>query len=78
MSEKAEALRLAERIDLRDYYDFDAALHCPDAARLLLSQHAEIKRLREALRTALDASWNGPMPDYARDEATAALQEVQR
>jgi predicted nuclease with TOPRIM domain len=49
MSEKPEALRLAERIDLRDYYDFDAALHCPDAAIELRRQHAEIERLREAL-----------------------------
>ena len=56
-----------------------------DAADKLLRQHAEIERLkaenerlREALRTALDASWNGPMPDYARNEATAALQEVPR
>ena len=55
------------------------------AADELRRQHAEIERLtadnerlREALRTALDASWNGPMPDYARDEATAALQEVPR
>ena len=50
MSEKPEALRLAERIDLRDYYDFDAALHCPDAAIQLRRLHAENERLREALQ----------------------------
>ena len=55
MNEKPEALRLAERIDLRDYYDFDAALHCPDAARLLLSQHAEIKRLKAERDEAVKA-----------------------
>jgi hypothetical protein len=70
MSEKPEALRLAEELD---------AYHTrpchKEAAIKLRRQHAEIKRLREALRTTLDASWNGPMPDYARNEATAALQE---
>lgn len=50
MNEKPEALRLAERIDLRDYYDFDAALHCPDAAIQLRRQHAEIERLHDELR----------------------------
>ena len=44
----------------------------------------ENKRLREAnaelleaLRTALDASWNGPMPDYARDEARDAIAKAE-
>ena len=55
MNEKPEALRLAERIDLRDYYDFDAALHCPDAARLLLSQLAEIERLKAERDEAVKA-----------------------
>lgn len=50
MNEKPEALRLAERIDLRDYYDFDAALHCPDAAIQLRRLHAENERLREENR----------------------------
>jgi hypothetical protein len=33
--------------------------------------------LLEALRTALDASWNGPMPDYARDQARAAIDKAE-
>ena len=49
MNEKPEALRLAERIELRDYYEFDAALHCPDVAAALRRQHAEIERLRAVL-----------------------------
>ena len=42
--------------------------------------HAVNADLLEALRSALDASWNGPMPDYARDKACAAIaraEEVQ-
>lgn len=38
MTEQTKALRLADRLDLRDYYEFDAGLHCPDAA-------AELRRL---------------------------------
>ena len=82
MNEKPEALRLAERIDLRDYYDFDAALHCPDAARLLLSQHAEIKRLKaenERLREVLNKLEyfsDGTLRLYPTEsEVEAALQE---
>ena len=57
MNGKPEALRLAERIDLRDYYEFDAALHCPDVADALRRQHAEIERLKaenERLREVLN------------------------
>jgi hypothetical protein len=43
-----------------------------DNARLI----AAAPELLEALRTALDASWNGPMPDYARDEARAAIAKA--
>lgn len=56
-------------------YDWDQLKACRESLR---EHMAEIKRLREALRTVLDASWNGPLPDYARDEAAAALQEVPR
>ena len=70
MSEKAEALMKWAK---------DAGSSPEDLVRFatltIADRDAEIERLREALRTALDASWNGPMPDYARDEATAALQE---
>ena len=41
-----------------------------DANQRLIAAAPE---LLEALRTALDASWNGPMPDYARDQARAAI-----
>jgi hypothetical protein len=56
-----------------------------DLRELIRRQHAEIERLtaknerlREALRTVLDQSWNGSLPDWARDEAASALQEVPR
>jgi len=65
----------------------DRTLHlqvapCPDGyvageneanARLI----AAAPELLEALRTALDASWNGPMPDYARDQARAAIKKAE-
>jgi hypothetical protein len=41
----------------------------------LLEINAE---LLEALRTALDASWNGPLPDYAREEARAAIAKAEK
>jgi hypothetical protein len=31
----------------------------------------------EALKVALDASWDGPMPDYARDKACAAIAKAE-
>ena len=55
MNEKPEALRLAERIELRDYYEFDAALHCPDVADALRRQHAEIERLKAERDEAVKA-----------------------
>jgi hypothetical protein len=33
--------------------------------------------LLEALKTALHASWDGPMPDYARDKACAAIANAE-
>jgi predicted nuclease with TOPRIM domain len=48
MTTQTEAQRLAERLDLKDYYEFDASLHCPEAA-------AELRRL-EAENTRLQAS----------------------
>jgi hypothetical protein len=38
---------------------------------------AAAPELLEALRTALDASWNGPMPDHARDKARAAIAKAE-
>ncbi len=75
MSTQPEALRLANDLDrtlcvkhgLRDR-------NAADELRRLHSVNAE---LLEALRTALDASWNGPMPDYARDQARAAIDKAE-
>ena len=64
MSEQPEALRLADII----------GGDCATELRRLHSVNAE---LLEALRTALDASWNGPMPDYARDQARAAIDKAE-
>lgn len=50
MTEQTKAQRLAERLDLRDYYEFDAGLHCPDAA-------AELRRL-DALNKLYEAALN--------------------
>ena len=33
-------------------------------------------RLAEALERCLDNSWDGPMPDYARQSANKALQSL--
>jgi len=52
-----EALRLADRLTLSDYYEFDAALHCPLAAAELRRQHDEIEQLkaeRDALKAAAE------------------------
>lgn len=45
----------------------------------------EIERLREinaelleALKVALDSSWNGPMPDHARDKASESIAKAER
>jgi hypothetical protein len=37
---------------------------------------AAAPELLEALKVALDASWDGPMPDYARDKACAAIAKA--
>lgn len=39
MTTQPEALRLADRLSLTDYYEFDAALHCPPAAAELRRPH---------------------------------------
>ena len=52
-----EALRLADRLTLSDYYEFDAALHCSQAAAELRRQHDEIEQLkaeRDALKAAAE------------------------
>jgi hypothetical protein len=44
-----------------------------EAAAELRRQHEVIAELLEALKVAFDASWDGPMPYYARDKACAAI-----
>ena len=56
------------------FYPVGAMAH--EAAAELRRLHSVNAELLEALRTALDASWNGPMPDYARDEARAAIAKA--
>ncbi len=68
MSTQPEALRLA------DYLEIDGKHKCAAELRRLQAVNAD---LLEALRTALDASWNGPMPDYAREEARAAIAKAE-
>ena len=41
-----EALRLADRLTPADYYEFDASLHCPQAAAELRRLHAENEDFR--------------------------------
>lgn len=73
MSKQPEALWLA---DLLDGDPNSKAQHI-EAADELRRLHAVNADLLEALRTALDASWNGPMPDYARDKACAAIARAE-
>ena len=42
-----EALRLADRIDLKDYYEFDASLHCQKAAAELRRLHIVEKEFQQ-------------------------------
>jgi hypothetical protein len=73
VSEQPEALRLADALESAVVYgDTDT-----QAAAELRRQHDVIAELLEVLRTALDASWNGPMPDYARDQARAAIAKAE-
>lgn len=46
-NKQPEELRLADRIDLKDYYEFDAELHCPKAAAELRRLHAATAELLE-------------------------------
>jgi hypothetical protein len=68
VSVKPDALGYAVCLDARGF--------AAEAAELR-RQHEVIADLLEALRTALDASWNGPMPDYAREEARAAIARAE-
>jgi hypothetical protein len=70
--EQPEALRLAQELDA--YHTMACHKQAAAELRRLYAVNAE---LLEALRTALDASWNGPMPDYAREEACAAIAKAE-
>lgn len=47
-----------------------------DPVQDILDLRRERDRLAEALERCLDNSWDGPMPDYARQSATEALAAV--
>lgn len=72
MNEKPEALRLADdlraRIEYRPSRDStQTLLTCDDAARCLEEQHAEIERLREALKLAFTSHGRMLMSDPPQD-----------
>lgn len=46
IDKQPEALRLADRLTPADYYEFDASLHCPQAAAELRRLHAENEDFR--------------------------------
>ena len=73
MSTQPEALWLA---DLLDGDPNSKAQHIEAAAKLR-RLHAANAELLQALKVALDASWNGPMPDYARETARAAIAKAE-
>jgi len=64
VSVKPDALGYAVCLDARGF--------AAEAAELR-RQHEVIADLLEALKVAFDASWDGPMPYYARDKACAAI-----
>jgi hypothetical protein len=70
MNEQPEALSLADYLDLPHVGQHRSAAEL----RRLHSVNAE---LLEALKVALDASWDGPMPNYARDKACAAIAKAE-
>jgi hypothetical protein len=75
VSEQPDALRLADELEVFAAHGGGAMDR--RAAAELRRLHAVNAELLEALRTALDASWNGPMPDYARDQARAAIAKAE-
>jgi hypothetical protein len=64
-----EALRLADRLTMHDYYEFDAALHCPSAAAELRRLHESNKDLLEALK---DMGARYGLTDLAREAIAKA------
>ena len=77
MNTQTKAQRLAERLDLRDYYEFDAGLHCPDAAAELRRLDALNAELVEALERLVDIYYDGgPLPVGEIDKAEAALAKA--
>ena len=64
-----EALRLADRLTPADYYEFDASLHCPQAAAELRRLHAENTELLEALKILDEAYCNVGQEMNRKDRA---------
>ena len=78
MSEMPKALLMAGRLREAERYTQGARVATQVAAAAELRRlHAANAELLEALKVALDASWNGPMPDYARDKARAAIAKAE-
>ncbi len=79
--ERLESVPVDARLAVDDgpystsFYAVGAMAH--EAAAELRRLHAVNAELLEALRTALDASWNGPMPDYARGKARAVIAKAE-
>lgn len=73
MSKLTEAQRLAQRLTLSDYYEFDAALHCPQAAAELLRQEALIAELAGAINRLDDAICGDLFTATGRHECRLAL-----
>jgi hypothetical protein len=78
VSTQPEALRLADSIEGLAWDSIASSWNdLEPAADELRRLHAMNAELLEALKVALDASWNGPMPDYARDKACAAIAKAE-
>lgn len=76
MSYTPEALRLADRLTLDDYYEFDASLHCPRAAAELRRLHAVNADLLEALKAMLDLELRMRPPGYRPSDTVKAASAV--
>jgi hypothetical protein len=72
VNKQPEALWLADWLDA-DACDLQTPRLAAAELRRLYSVNAE---LLEALKWAIAASYDGPMPDYARDKARAAIKKA--
>ena len=80
IKQQPKALRLADRLTPADYYEFDASLHCPQAAAELRRQHAENEDFRATCDhlTRENAEQIGEIVALKeqRDELLEALEEA--